>query len=196
MEKNNRKRAGAKCFTQPRAGYSLIETLVVVLIIGILTAVALPQYQRAVLKSRFAQAKVTTRRLADAEEIYYATYTTYTPNPDELDVSFPDMQSVQCRTNDEGGTICRAMFPWGYCEIVTHEEGRNDAQCNVVIKEELYLLYVLGFAHSQWRTSQAACVAYGKNSVPSEGDMTYQICHADTGAESQPWGARSVSFRY
>ena len=48
-------------------GFTLIELLVVVLIVGILSAVAFPQYEKAVEKSRAAEAIVNGKAIVEAQ---------------------------------------------------------------------------------------------------------------------------------
>lgn len=54
-----------------KCGFTLIEVLVVVLIIGILSAIAVPQYTKAVAKSRAMQGLVMLKSIASAHHTYY-----------------------------------------------------------------------------------------------------------------------------
>lgn len=78
-------------------GFTLIELLVVVLIIGILAAVALPQYQAVVTRSRMTELLIWTRTLKEAQERYWMSEGIYASDIADLDISIP--QSAHCSVN-------------------------------------------------------------------------------------------------
>ena len=68
----------------------------VVLIIGILAAIAVPQYQKAVLKARASEALVQGKALLDAEKAYVLSNGAMTMDLDALDVTLPENFRWEC----------------------------------------------------------------------------------------------------
>ena len=75
--------------TAARRGFTLIELLVVVLIIGILSAVALPQYEQAVRKARLMRLTPLMQTVNTAQQVYYLANNEYSPDLNNLDIELP-----------------------------------------------------------------------------------------------------------
>ena len=89
-----------------QSGFTLIELLVVVLIIGILAAVALPQYQKAVEKSKIAQALPLLKSVGQAAQSYYLATGNIPTSFDQLEVDIPAGESINLNSGSIQNIFC------------------------------------------------------------------------------------------
>ena len=144
------------------AGFTLIELLVVVLIIGILSAVALPQYNLTVAKARFTQAKVSAEAIRKAQEVFFLENGRYSVDLTELVIQ-PTGCSIlnngawcwnehyTCFVNDTHRDGSGNLVPTVYCSMKNPDvsyyakppsavrqcfAGKDDALANKLCKNE------------------------------------------------------------
>lgn len=96
-------------------GFTLIELLVVVLIIGVLAAVALPQYRVAVERARVGKALPVLRSILDARERSFLANGTYSTDLEELDIamSYTSKQAYEQGLEYTGTPIGYFRLPEG-----------------------------------------------------------------------------------
>ncbi len=142
--------------------FTLIELLVVVLITGMLSAIALPQYQKAVYKTRYGTMKIMAHALLQAQQVYYLANGTYSEKMSDLGVCTPDAQDRKC------------TFEWGYCALYDSnpDGGPYRVQCH---NPDIGMSYQI-FVQKRQR------VCFGRNL--SESSVQNTICKAETGATS------------
>ena len=99
-----------------KKGFTLIELLIVLVIIGILAAIAIPQFSATREKAYFAAMKSDVRNLAAQQELYYATNYGYSS-------SLTDLGFVASEAVNVTATATRA----GWSAVATHD-ALNDAE--------------------------------------------------------------------
>lgn len=102
------------------AGFTLIELLIVVVIIGILAAIAIPKFSSTREKAFLASMKSDLRNLATQQDIYHNSNYTYSTVANDL--GFVNSEAVTVTISEATGagwaaTSAHAGFPGQSCEL-------------------------------------------------------------------------------
>lgn len=145
-------------------GFTLIELLVVVLIIGILAAVALPQYQKAVMKSRIVQMLVNVKALHDGAEIYYMANGSYPNDVRDVDIDVTSGAEIGNSVNFTSSPTPAAFYPDGMeCIII----GSHYVACGK-FADNFYLQKTLNHAgSSEYGPGKISCCGK-QNTIANE----------------------------
>ncbi len=154
--------------------FTLIELLVVVLIIGILAAIAVPQYQKAVIKSRVSTILPIMADIIQAQELYYLNKGEYTDNANLMDI-FPSSCS-QVQNDTESGTWkCGNDFLLDIDAgrvIASYCPGYNNSYTGCKDKR----IFQLGFGAKYWSSSSIYPAPNSRRCWPSGSEQGAEIC--------------------
>jgi len=99
---------------QRRSGFTLIELLIVVVIIGVLAAIAIPKFQNTKGKANLAALKSDLRNLATAEEAYFYQNGSYTSSLTALNLNPSPGVIFSFGTVNAGGWSASVTHPQAY----------------------------------------------------------------------------------
>ena len=113
-------------------GFTLLELMIVVAVIGILAALALPSYFDSVRKGQRSEAVAALAQVQQAQERWRATHSAYATNSD-LTPAWPTGLGVGSPTS--GGLYTISIDATGYTATATAVSGKsqaNDTHCSTM----------------------------------------------------------------
>lgn len=186
MNKNYQKSPGG----HKNAGFTLIELLVVVLIIGILSAVALPQYQKAVEKSRAAQPLTLLKSLAQAQQTYFMANGQYASKFDQLDVEMPWTGKETWRSADSSVKDTRSNGQWSL--QLFSAGGMSGIYMGRLTGSYKGAGWIYWLEHGSLPVNRLYCaerIGLGLTFVKSSGDY----CHGVFGSSAKSWSDSGIN---
>ncbi|HEX7052144.1 MAG TPA: type II secretion system protein [Longimicrobiales bacterium] len=121
-----------------RHGFTLIELLIVVVIIGILAAIAIPKFSKTRERAYVSAMKSDLHNLATQQEIYYSGgIYAYTENLEDLPMTPSDGVSIDIATSDAPSWIATAThegLPTGFsCVMYFGTVGTNPSTAGGIV---------------------------------------------------------------
>jgi prepilin-type N-terminal cleavage/methylation domain-containing protein len=97
-----------------RRGFTLIELLIVVVIIGIIAAIAVPKFQSTKGKANAAALRADLRNLASAQEAYFNDFSWYTADTAQLKYTTSSGVVITIIAATQGGWSAKATHPQSF----------------------------------------------------------------------------------